>query len=158
MKSSSRAGPRNPALSELWLSATGWPKFVVSPRPPESTRTRSRGSFPGLNPGRAWVPVLSEETVSVNVLPVVSRSGGSAVTPRWGFRAAFPYSLGLFLLVGKAAARVSVFFALRAAGSLLRPSWPPAGPLTVALAADLFLLDAFGIASRVPGVFVALAI
>ena len=48
MKSSSSVGPRSPAFSEFWLSATGTPWLVVSGWPPESTRTRSSGPVAGL--------------------------------------------------------------------------------------------------------------
>ena len=51
MKSSSSAGPRRPAFSEFWLSATGTPWLVVSARSPESTRTRSSGAVRGIEPG-----------------------------------------------------------------------------------------------------------
>ena len=50
MKSSSSAGPRSPALSEFWLSATGTPRLVVSGRSEESVRTRSSGRLPGFCP------------------------------------------------------------------------------------------------------------
>ena len=43
--------PAETALSEFWLSATGTPWFVVSTRPPESTRTRSSGPLAGLTAG-----------------------------------------------------------------------------------------------------------
>ena len=48
MKSSSSVGPRRPAFSEFWLSATGTPWLVVSTWPLASTRTRSSGSIVGV--------------------------------------------------------------------------------------------------------------
>jgi hypothetical protein len=47
MKSSSSVGPRSPAFSECWLSATGTPWFVLRARAVESTRTRSSGRTSG---------------------------------------------------------------------------------------------------------------
>src|ERR1044072_8225373 len=131
MKSSSSAGPRSPALSEFWLSAIGCPKFVVRARPPESTRTRSSGSLPGLRPRRAWVPTLGDVASSLSVLAVTSWLGGSAVAPGGGTRAASPYSLPLLSLNGKAAGRSCVSVILRAAGSALLRGGPLRGPLTV---------------------------
>ena len=84
--------PRRP-LTELWLSLTGTPWFVVSPRPPESVRTRSRDPLPGFSPGAARVPTFAEATDSVSVLPVTTGSGGACGWPASGRAAARPYSL-----------------------------------------------------------------
>ena len=77
MKSSSSVGPRSPAFSECWLSATGTPWLVVSARPVESTRTRSSGPASGFWPMvGAPLPVLSEPLASLTVLePTIGSSG-----------------------------------------------------------------------------------
>ena len=84
MKSSSSVGPRRPAFSEFWLSATGMPMFVVSAWPPALTRTRgSEPSLP-LNPSSvAGSPVLTVVFVSVSELAVTS-DGASACWPSGG--------------------------------------------------------------------------
>ena len=75
-------GPRRPALSEFWLSATGTPWFVVSTRPPESTRTRSSGPLPGLKLTCGLpLPTFGEAFVSVSVLPPTIGCGGSTACP-----------------------------------------------------------------------------
>ena len=123
-------------MRELWLSAMGWAKFVVRAWPPESTRTRSRGSLPGLTPARGGFPVLAETFVSLSVLPVTVGWSGAAVAPGFGVLAAAPSSPGLFLLNGKAAARACVPCALRTAGFPLDGRGPFRDPLTVDLAAS----------------------
>src|SRR4026208_2263471 len=104
MKSSRRAGPRSPPLSEFWLSATGWAKLVVRTRPPESTRTRSRGRLPGFTPGLAGAPVLSDAFASVSVLATTVGSG-SAVAPGVGVRGAAPCSPAFRRVDGKRGGR-----------------------------------------------------
>jgi hypothetical protein len=137
MKSSRSAGPRRPALSEFWLSAMGWPKFVVSGWPPQSIRTRSSGSAPGVTPSRAGAPVLAEVVASVSVLPVTLGSEDSAATPDLGVRAASPISAGLFGLWGNALASACMPCIFSAAGLPPFPAGPRRGPLTVDFAAPL---------------------
>src|SRR6187431_2417135 len=137
MKSSRRAGPRSPPLSEFWLSATGWAKLVVRTRPPESTRTRSRGRLPGFTPGLAGAPVLSDAFASVSVLATTVGSGGSAVAPGLGVRDPSPCSPAFERLNGNAAARASVPCILRSAGRLLGSGGAFLAPLTVDLVAPL---------------------
>src|SRR4026209_1262948 len=136
MKTSRRAGPRSPPLSEFWLSATGWAKLVVRTRPPESTRTRSRGRLPGFTPGLAGAPVLSDAFASVSVLATTVGSG-SAVAPGLGVRDATPCSPAFDRLNGNEAARASVPRILRSAGLLPGAGGDFLAPLTVDLAAPL---------------------
>jgi hypothetical protein len=136
MKSSSKAGPRRPALSECWLSATGTAWLVVSVWPVQSARTLSSGKVPGLRPRLGSPrPTFLEATSSVTVLAPTIGFGASAVTPGRGLIEALPYSAGLFALDGIAAASAcvpAIFSASESAGS---PSlW--AGPLTVEWALD----------------------
>src|SRR5512132_57713 len=135
MKSSSRAGPRRPTLSESWLVAIGTPWLVVRAWPPESTRTRSSGPLVGLIPaGGSPSPVFAEAVVSVSVLAVIAGSSGSTAAPACGELAALPYSSGLFGLNGISAARACVpsIFAARASDAA---AWTVAsecdGPLVV---------------------------
>src|SRR5688500_6243557 len=135
MKSSSRVGPRSPALSECWLSATGTPWFVVSVRLDESTRTRSRGPMVLFAPTTGEpLPVFSEPLVSVTVLdPTIGSSGLTDVPTGGASSGSLPYSSGLLALNGVAAARASVpaAFAVRSSRELIRASGF-AGPETVA--------------------------
>ena len=119
MKSSSSVGPRSPALSECWLSATGTPWLVVSARAVESTRTRSSGPTSGLWPmfGEP-LPVFSLPFASVTVLEPTIGSAGLTKAPAGGASAACgSYSLALFGLNGKAAARSPVAAAFSASVS-----------------------------------------
>ena len=116
-KSSRRAGPRSPTLSELWLSAIGWPKLVVRTWPVESTLTRSKESLDGFTPEEAADPVLSEDVFSVSVLAVADGSAGVMDFPGLGFLAASPNSFGLLRLVGNAEAVSSVACFCSTAGS-----------------------------------------
>ena len=134
MKSSSKAGPRKPAFSEFWLSATDTPWFVVRTRPPESTRTRSSGRLPGLNPARADVPAFSDSLLSVSVLPVAAGSDGALATPSGGTRARSPCSASLLALNGMCAASacVAAILATCASPAARRPAKSACdGPLTV---------------------------
>ena len=119
MKSSSSAGPRSPALSEFWLSATGTPWLVVSTRPPESTRTRSSGPLPGLKLACGLpLPTFTDALVSVSVLPVTIGCGGSTVWPVAGWRPR-PEFDGFAALKGNAAATASVPAILAVAASVI---------------------------------------
>src|SRR5688572_28652842 len=138
MKSSSSAGPRRPAFSEFWLSATGTPWLVVSTRLPESARTRSSGPLVGLNPtGGAPDPSLVDGLLSLSVLPVVDGSRGSWCAPGLGLRDAVPYSSGLLGFSGMAAARSPVSAILRVAASSRARGAFADGPLTVERAEEL---------------------
>jgi hypothetical protein len=153
MKSSSSAGPRNPAFSEFWLSATYTPWFVVMARAPPSARTRSSGPIVELKPVvGAPEPVLGEGLVSVSVLPVTATSSGSSGLPAGGLRALSPNSANLIGLVGIASARAAAPAALRAG----RSPWSTraalrAGPLTVAREEVLADSEVFEPADRFPG-------
>ncbi len=136
-KSSRRAGPRSPTLSELWLSAIGWPKLVVRTWPVESTLTRSKESLDGFTPEEATVPVLSEAVFSVSVLAVADGSAGVTDFPCLGFVADAPNSLGLLGLVGNAEAVSSVACFCRTAGSRSGGA-PFLAPPAVDFAADGF--------------------
>ena len=82
MKSCSSVGPRSPALSELWLSATGTPWFVVSAWPVESTRTRSSEPIVLLSPTTGPpLPTLSDGWRSVTVLAPTMGSSAIADWP-----------------------------------------------------------------------------
>src|SRR6478735_195053 len=133
MKSSSSAGPRRPAFSEFWLSATGTPWLVVSTRSAESARTRSSGVLVVLSPiGGAPDPTLGEGLTSVSVLPVAAGSRGAWCAPSRGVRAASPYSPALVRFSGMAAASSPVTAILREAASLgSRRLALVEGPLTV---------------------------
>src|SRR5688572_14555814 len=140
MKSSSSVGPRRPAFSEFWLSATGTPWLVVSTRPDESTRTRSSGAIVLFLPiGGLPLPTFSEPFVSVTVLDPTIGSGGTIEGPSGGaVAAAGSYSSALFGLNGKLAATscVPTSFAVSASdeldvnGDCMESG--AAGPLTVA--------------------------
>ena len=103
MKSSSSVGPRRPAFSEFWLSATGTPWLVVSARPVESTRTRSSGPTVGFWPMFGPpLPTLSDPFSSVTVLAPTIGSAGLTDAPSGGASAASgSYSAALFGLNGK---------------------------------------------------------
>jgi hypothetical protein len=73
MKASRSEGPRRPAFSEFWLSATFTPWFIVSSRPPGSVRTRSSDGPPS--------PLLGDALPSLTVLPVAAASFTSTVGP-----------------------------------------------------------------------------
>ncbi len=82
MKSSIRVGPRRPALSEFWLSATATPMLVVSIWPLESTRARSSDSLPGLWPGTGLPsPTFGDVASSLTVLAASIGSCGSTGLP-----------------------------------------------------------------------------
>src|SRR5262245_5135160 len=130
MKSSSSAGPRRPALSELWLSAIVTPWLVVSARSLESTRTRSSDPLVALLPSAAPVPAFGEAFPSVSVLAVTSGRSGFACCVTCG--RASPYSPAFDALYGNAAASASVPASLAAAGSPLALGDPRDGPLAVA--------------------------
>ena len=138
MKSSSSVGPRKPALSEFWLSATGTPWLVVSTRPPESTRTRSSGPFVGLKLICGLpLPTFSDAFVSVSVLPVTIGCGGSTLCPVGGCIAASPNSPGLAALYGIELASVSVPAIFAVAASVISAADPLCeGPLIVDRAVD----------------------
>ena len=109
MKSFSSAGPRSPALSEFWLSATATPWFVVRRCPVPSTRTRSSGATVGFWPGAAGAPVLSERLPSASVLAPTRSDGGCTWAPSGGATAlSRPCSAALFALKGIAATVASV--------------------------------------------------
>src|SRR6188508_801 len=120
MKSSSSVGPRSPAFSELWLSATGTPWLVVRTRPVESTRTRSSA------------PVLSEPLSSLTVLAPTMGSAGLTDAPSGGASAASgSYSAALFGLKANAEATSCVPAAFSARMSPAPEASGLAGPLTV---------------------------
>src|SRR5436190_5413038 len=153
MKSSSNAGPRNPAFREFWLSATYTPWFVVMAREPPSVRTRSSGPMVELKPVVGPPePVLGEGLVSVSVLPVTATFSGSSGLPAGGLRASSPNSADLIGLLGIASARAAAPAALRAGRSprstraALR-----AGPLTVAREEVLADSEVFAPADRFAG-------
>src|SRR6218665_2972197 len=100
MKSLSSAGPRRPALSEAWLSATGTPWLVVRPWPALSASTRPSSPLLAFTPGWA-TPVLALVLASLRVLaPTIG--GASTVLPALGRAAAAPNSLVLLALNGHA--------------------------------------------------------
>src|SRR4026209_1789579 len=142
MKSSRRAGPRSPPLSEFWLSATGWGGLGARARPPESPRARSGGRVRGFTAGLAGAPVLSDAFASVSVLATTVGSG-SAVAPGLGVRDASPCSPAFDRLNGNAAARASVPCILRSAGRLLGSGGAFLAPLTVDLVAPLLWTRGF---------------
>src|SRR5690606_37350758 len=92
MKSLSNAGPRRPAFSELWLSASGTPWFVVIACPPLSARTRGSSPPAALTPGLAAPPVLADEFFSDRLLALALGTAGSTVSPAGGVAADLPYS------------------------------------------------------------------
>ena len=151
MKSSMRVGPRRPALSEFWLSATGTPWLVVSPWPVASVRTRSSGPLAGLAPVRGSpLPALAEAFASLRVLPPAEGMGGGKCSPSGARAAAGPYSAGLVRLRGMDAARSPSAATLAATGSSSRAAAGPRfEPLTVeravAFAADFFPGEAPGL-------------
>jgi len=83
----------------------GWPKFVVSIRPVESTRTFSSGALAGFTPAAATEPAFAERVFfSERVLLVTSESAAAAVAPGFARRVPSPNSAGLLRLKGKASA------------------------------------------------------
>src|SRR4030095_2396509 len=137
MKSSSSAGPRNPALSEFWLSAIGTPWLVVRTRPLESVRTRSSEALPGLKLICGLpAPTFCEALISVGVIPATTGCGGSTACPTEGLRARSPNSLGFAALNGNAEATASVPACFAVAASETSAT-PCAGPLAVERALDL---------------------
>src|SRR6188768_4580645 len=147
MKSSSSVGPRSPAFSEFWLSATGTPWLVVSTRPVESTRTRSSGPTVGFWPMCGPpLPTLSEPLTSLTVLAPTIGSAGLTDAPLGGASAASgSYSAALFGLKANADATSWVPAAFSAAISPDPDVSGSAGPLTVArlLRTVLLLLTDF---------------
>jgi hypothetical protein len=134
MKSSSSAGPRMPARSECWLSATGTAWLVVRVRPLESARTRSSGAIAALIPSSGLPsPTLSEAAASVSVLAVAAVLGASCVGPGCGAVAISPYSSALLALNGIEAASslAASNFAVSGSRERLRREVAAAGPLTV---------------------------
>src|SRR5688572_28383056 len=112
--------------------ATPW--LVVSVRPVESTRTRSRGPAVGFCPMfGAPLPTLSDPLSSVTVLAPTIGSAGLTDAPSGGASAASgSYSAALFGLKGKADARSCVPAAFSARMSPAPDAPGSAGPLTVA--------------------------
>src|SRR5688572_8060567 len=122
MKSSSSDGPRNPALSEFWLSPTGTPWLVVSARSVESTRTRSSGTLVLLLPTVGLpLPSLSEPCDSVTVLEPASGSSGLRWAPDSGATAVSgSYSPALLALNRSAAAARSAARSFSPASAAMR--------------------------------------
>jgi len=85
MKSSSSVGPRRPAFSEFWLSATSTPWLVVSARAPESTRAASSEPVLVSSPDTTGPePTFADTLVSLSVLPVTAPVAGNADGPSAG--------------------------------------------------------------------------
>ena len=80
MKSSSSVGPRRPAFSEFWLSATGTPWLVVSARPVESTRTRSSERASGFCADRRRRRCRSSRSRSTSVTVLAPTIGSAGLT------------------------------------------------------------------------------
>src|SRR5688572_17343365 len=111
--------------------ATPW--LVVSVRPVESTRTRSRGPAVGFCPMfGAPLPTLSDPLSSVTVLAPTIGSAGLTEAPSGGASAASgSYSAALFGLNGNADATSCVPAAFSAMRSPAPDASGSAGPLTV---------------------------
>ncbi|MGC4061090.1 MAG: hypothetical protein QM749_09735 [Aquabacterium sp.] len=77
MKSSSSAGPRSPAFSEFWLSATGTPWLVVStcPRRVGAHAVEIAAGCVGSRCGGSSSPIFGEELTSLSVLLPTSTPG-----------------------------------------------------------------------------------
>jgi len=115
MKSLSRAGPRSPALSECWLSATSTPWLVESGWPVASTRSLSSGPTVKSSPAAAGRPVLPDEFASARELAPTRSDGGAACCPCNGTVACSrPYSAALLALNGSDATVVLVSSSCRA--------------------------------------------
>ncbi len=144
-KSSSTVGPRSPALSEFWLSATSTPWLVVNACPVESTRAPSSESVVALRPGTAPpAPTLADSATSLSVLAPSASTGGLTDSPSTGaWPASSPWSCCFSTFAGIAAATACVAAALAARAPIDGPlpaiagsaPMPDAGP-PIVLAAE----------------------
>jgi hypothetical protein len=101
MKSSSRDGPRRPAISEFWLSATGTPWWVVSTCLDPSMRACAICPSMACATGTAGSPVLALTLTSLSVLADTGSGAESDTRPVGGFSAlSRPKSCTLSALCG----------------------------------------------------------